>query len=95
MSADNGIYILITALDETGMVEEYRVAHAAAIDNFDWYVENEPENLGIYMQEVWGNSPIFTDWDSANSYAKELHNEIGYTEYGIMCIDASDYVFPN
>lgn len=106
MSADNGIYILSTIRkmkeDRPGEWQKcepyrvYRVAHAQAIDNFDWYSEKEPHNLGAYMKEVWGRSEVFTDRDAAHKRAVEILEEI-YSEnlpveYGIQFID-TDLVF--
>lgn len=71
----------------------YRVAHAQAIDNFYWYKENQLYMLGAYMKDVWGKSPVFYDLKSAMEYAKKLHDECDWTEYGICTIDATEYSF--
>lgn len=104
MSADNGIYILkttdFTAVTDVGNesildgVTAYRVAHAMAIDNFDYYKHSEPSEFESYLSDVWGNSPVFYNRKDALVYAGELQEEIGYTEYGISTIDASDSGFP-
>ena len=117
MSADNGIYILVTRdsmkLEQQerifedngepfvyesltsveGGIDAYRVAHAQAIDNFDYYEETEPHNLGAYMKQVWGKSPVFYDADEAWAYAGEIYGEYEWTEYGIQLIDATRYSF--
>lgn len=75
----------------------YRVAHASAIDNFDYYKEHQLYNLGIYMKEVWGNSKVFTDFDQAHRFARDLESvvkkEVGTVEYGVSTIDASEFIF--
>lgn len=104
MSADNGIYIL-SSLQQRGYdgdhgiswkhkspIRVYRVAHAQAIDNFWWYQDNQPYNLGAYVRDVWGNSPVFTEPEEAYKYAWDLELDWEYTEYGINNID-TDYVF--
>jgi len=103
MSADNGIYILVTKRTRTqknGVVYNdgkehlvYRVAHAAAIDNFDWYKEHQIYNFGAYMKDVWGKSEIYETEADALKAANQLKKEYHYVEYGICTIDASDVVF--
>lgn len=92
MSADNGIYILKTVCTN-GATPHYRVAETSAIDNFKWYEENEPYNLGAYMQDVWGKSPFFKTYNEAFIYAQTLE-EKQYTEYGICNIETT-YRFYN
>jgi hypothetical protein len=100
MSADNGVYVLKTIrtrrLSEIGWerVEPYpvyRVAHAGAIDNFDYYREREPHNLGAYMLDVWGDSPVFEDKQDAISYAHSVEERLSICEYGV-CMIETDYV---
>lgn len=103
MSADNGIYILVTKRTRTqnnGVIindgkehKVYRIAHVQAIDNFDWYKANQLHNLGAYMKDVWGASIVYHDEDAAVIAANKLQKEVGYTEYGINTIDATDMVF--
>ncbi len=103
MSADNGIYILKTkrtALESpkgvwTNRVENfvYRIAHAQAIDNLDFYKRKQPYNLGAYMKDVWGKSEVFTDESKALLAAHNLSEEFDYVEYGVQRIDMSEYVF--
>lgn len=51
MSSDNGVYVLSTVRDRRTEgratvsckpYKVYRAAHAQAIDNFDFYKENQP-----------------------------------------------------
>ena len=101
MSADNGIYILKTIrtrkLDGFAWVKTepypvYRVAHVGAIDNFDWYKENQSYNLGAYMKDIWGNSPVYENKAEALGYASQMEKDIRILEYGISTIE-TDYVF--
>lgn len=102
MSADNGIYILKTTRSRKyeGIASVkcepypvYRVAYANAIDNFDYYKNNYPYNLGAYMKDVWGDSLVYINENTAVIAANEKLKQVGYTEYGIQHIDASDMVF--
>lgn len=101
MSADNGIYILQTIRTrkkenmcwvKTAPYHVYRVSHAGAIDNFDWYKKNQLYNLGSYMKDVWGSSPVFDDKVKALEYASQMEKDIPILEYGIRTIK-TDYIF--
>ena len=96
MSADNGIYILTTikTSKSDGLYHVkcdpyhvYRVAYARAIDNFDWYQEHELHNLGAYMVDVWGNSPVYSTYTDAMTAASTLAKQYDYLEYGISNIE--------
>lgn len=76
-------------------IDAWRVAHTQAIDNFDWYRDNQLYMLGHYMISVWGQSPVFYNLDEARAYARELCDSIDYVEYGIVEIDATDYDLSN
>lgn len=69
----------------------WRVAHTQAIDNFDWYEQNQLYMLGKYMIDVWGKSPVFYDEKEALNYANELEAKVRFTEYGIVSIDRPNY----
>ena len=105
MSADDGIYILKTTdksqqskankscwinKSPEGIIA-YRVAWAQAIDNFDYYKQNEPHNFGYWLHLIWKESPVFYSLQEAREYANEM---IDHTEYGINEIDALEYNFP-
>lgn len=106
MSADNCIVILkttdkfkkenkYTSTNTFGKgIIAYRVAHIQAMDNFDWYAENEIHNLGYWMQCEFGDSAPLYDPDEAYKIAHKLLNSIPYVEYGIVELDASKYNFP-
>lgn len=103
MSADNGVYILQTVRTRRESPERpgrytkcephhvYRVAHTQAVDNFEYYQENEPHNLGAYMQQVWGNSPVFESHEKALLHASGIAKEVtdsGFPlEYGVSTIE--------
>jgi hypothetical protein len=103
MSADNGIYILSTIRNRRETSQGcwgerfehrvYRVAHAQAIDNFQWYKDHEPYNIGAYMVDTWGKSVVYTSAEDALHAAEELAKTIEYLEYGIVSITNTQYVF--
>jgi hypothetical protein len=97
MSADNGIYILITKGAEGS--SEFRVAHAQAIENIEW----EKELYGGVWNpfEVWRyfkDCEVFTSHTEANNYAINLLTEIisrfGVCEYGVSLLKFPDQEFP-
>lgn len=102
MSADNGIYILKTLSTTLGDKEGwyshtdpypvYRVAEAGAMDNFYFYQREQPYNVGAYLKEVWGDSPIFLSESEAWTYAGDLSRGCSILEYGISLIE-TDYIF--
>lgn len=105
MSADNGVYVLETIRNRKVVDSErykaevkcepykvYRVAHAAAIDNFDYYEKKQPYNLGAYMKDVWGSSPVYEDKQEALRVAHEIEESLPICEYGVSVI-RTDYVF--
>ena len=106
MSADNCIAILkttdkfikeneYTLVNTFGKgVTAYRVAHIQAVDNFDWYIENEIHNLGTWMLCGFGNVQPVYHQDEAFEIAHKLLDSIHYVEYGIVELDASKYNFP-
>lgn len=107
MSADNGVYILVTT-DNHKRVNEYttvntfgagitayRVAHCFAIDNLDYAEDKEIHNLGHVMHQYFGGSKVYYSCEEAFLAAQELHDDVGYTEYGISEIDFSEYNFPS
>ena len=97
MSSDNGVYILRTVRDrkeepkgcwvQSDRYYVWRVTHAQAIDNFEWYMRNDPHNLGAYMKDVWGKSPVFMNEQEALVYAHNLAKDIEPLEYGVSNID--------
>lgn len=103
MSADNGIYVLVTKRTRTqknGVIINdgkehlvYRVAHAQAIDNFRCYQEDQIYNLGAYMKETWGSSEVYDTPEKAMNKAFEMTKEYEVLEYGIQVIEAKDMIF--
>lgn len=108
MSADNGIYILVTkgATGEDSL--EYRVAYHRGIDNIqfepDWPSEQPCLNRSILIA-YFGECEVFTDQDKAYEEAKALEaidmtdEEYGYLddnylEDGICGLDYSSVPFP-
>ena len=102
MSADNGIYILrsksewlINGATQVRTPEHfvYRVAHNQAMDNYDWYLNNQLYNLGWNLWTVFKDSYRHTSADSAHYEATAIERGYGYTEYEI-CLIEFDKVFP-
>lgn len=91
MSADNGIYILETN-------DGYRVAEAAAIENFEYYKQKEIHNLGWYMDKVWGRSEVYHNINDAMNKAKDIERDLAKhgwgSEYGIQIIKETEFNFP-
>jgi len=105
MSADNGVYILKTftnKIRENNSVRfvkdkypVYRIVHTTGIDNFDFYENHQPENIGAYLFNIWGKSEVYTDENKALSQAHLMALEIekhGPLEYGVHLIK-TDYTF--
>lgn len=86
MSADNGIYVLLT---ETEIGAEYRVAYSNAIGNI---YGNFNADLGKYegdisrIVSVFGESPVFYTLNEALDYAEEMEQANEYLEDGICVI---------
>lgn len=106
MSSDNCIAILKTT-DKFKVENEYtltntfgkgitayRVAHICAMDNFEYYIENELHNLGYWMYANFPWKEVVYSYEDAISLADKYCKIVGYTEYGIVNIDASKYNFP-
>ena len=72
----------------------YRVAHAQAIDNFEFYKEQELHNLGWWMESIFGRSKIYYDRGGAFKESMRINENIVYTEYGIQEVDAKEFNFP-
>ena len=98
MSADNGIYILVTRdkykrvgryVQAVPEFTAYRVAHAFAVDDLEYLQLNEPYNVGCYLLEVWGKSKVYDNIDEVCKAAKLIEACTGRTEYGIRFIDTA------
>lgn len=96
MSADNGVYVLGTVRDrrQEGRAtvtckpyKVYRIAHAQAIDNFEYYQHDQTYNLGCYMQEIWGQSKVYTTKEDALKEAHNVARLIENLEYGVVVIE--------
>lgn len=95
MSADNGIYVLLT---ETVNGPEYRVTYAHAIDNI---YGDYNHDIGRYegnvknIVSVFGEAPIFHSLNEALDFAEEMEqNSENYLEDGVCVItDFKDLSF--
>ncbi|MDD5220608.1 MAG: hypothetical protein PHV11_08585 [Candidatus Bipolaricaulis sp.] len=74
MSADNGIYI-------AKFPEGYRVIHAQAIDNIDFFPEGTVERRNV-LRDYFGDSKVIKTEEEAWDVAIELSKEYNYLEYG-------------
>jgi hypothetical protein len=86
MSADNGIYVLLT---ESEKGPEYRVTRANAIDNIygEWNSETgkyEGNPLAIF--DTFSNVPVFYTINEALDFAEELEYNSDPTEDGVCVI---------
>ena len=90
MSADNGIYILMTPSSKSGEIFEYRVIEAQAIDNI--FYEN-PEGNPEQIISYFGKCIVYYSSDQAQFAAEALYAKIlnddfcPYLEYGIQVIE--------
>lgn len=90
MSADNGVYILVTLPKVDRVLNyEYRIVHSQAIENIYYYKE------GTALREAelvryFGKAEVITDYIQALVKAHELEFEIlkgiGILEYGVRTI---------
>ena len=98
MSADNGVYILVTR-GSRGK-KEYRVAHAQAIENLFSEFSDDPRGvLNVeYAHLLFGKSRVFTDMKLAGGYAQRIYDEwmdaFGIVEYRIVTLYYSHIRFP-
>jgi len=86
MSADNGIYVLLT---ESEKGPEYRVTYASAIDNIygEWNDKIGKYNGNIQsIKETFGQVPVFHALNEALDFAEELEHNMDPTEDGICVI---------
>ncbi len=83
MSADNGIYILPTPVSRRNPEVEYRVAECQAIENIDYYKEDDKRSKA-YLVVLFGNSPVFTQESEAILAAHKLEKEISESEFPVL-----------
>lgn len=86
MSADNGIYILLTE-SEKGPV--YRVTYASAIDNIygEWNDKTAKYNGDVQaIKSTFADAEQFHTLNEALDAAEFLEGEIGTTEDGVCVI---------
>lgn len=77
MSADNGIYV-------AKFPDGYRVVHAQAIDNLDYYKD---EALRINeIHSYFGRSTVIQTKDAALLEAHRMSKDIPILEYGVCYI---------
>lgn len=91
MSADNGVYILLTK------GPEFRIAHTQAIDNVygEWNTESntwqgDPDSL----LSLFGESKTYHNIEEAYDEAEVIERSVEFTEYGVCLItDFQEHTF--
>lgn len=93
MSADNGIYILVTEAEEG---KEYRVRELQAIENVEWDPKaqkptDDPDVKIENARRMWEGCDVYRSKEEALEYAAAIHQEIMEStfpvlEYGICFI---------
>lgn len=94
MSADNGIYILVTKKPGSGTEKEYRVVYAQAIENMEFGSTQEEKDYSLVCSFGNPKTPIFTDRDKALEYAHDMAKNCTILEYGVQEIDYTHREFP-
>jgi hypothetical protein len=84
MSADNGIYILVSPNKETGFTE-YRVIYAQSIDNIYFQPDHGDFNTE-HLRNYFAKCKFNTSDIDALAYARKLESKYSYLEYGIKWI---------
>ena len=92
MSADNGVYVLVSRgrRKQHGHKQEYRVVQAQAIENIFTWPPTSDEDCRLDNEQVtrlFGPARVFTDRKIAEGYAQGVFDSFGYIEYGIVWID--------
>ncbi len=83
MSADDGIYIIISPNKKTGFTE-YRVIYTMAIDNLIYYSEKkDKQKINLYIPK---GTEVFYSEIEALCFARQLEKEHEFTEYPIQFI---------
>jgi hypothetical protein len=84
MSADNGIYILVSPNKDTGFTE-YRVIYAQSIDNIH-YKPNHGDYNKEQLIDYFGKCKFNVSDVDALAFARKLESKYDYLEYGIKWI---------
>lgn len=94
MSADNGIYILVTKSATSRTGKEYRVIYAQAIDNMEFGKTQEEKEYSLVCSFGNPKTALFQVRDAAILHAHEMAKNYSYLEYGVREIDYSHREFP-
>ena len=76
MSSDNGVYIAT-------FPDGYRVIHAQAIENVDYYPEGSKERKKM-LKDYFGRAKVFKDYEKAKEEAFKKADEINDSDYPIL-----------
>jgi hypothetical protein len=85
MSADNGIYILITPIPHMDL-KQYRVVHCQNIEDIYWDSEKKREVDEIQpdmLREKFGNVEPFTNESAARNLAFEMARKVEAEGHGL------------
>jgi hypothetical protein len=101
MSADNGVYILVTNRGRRGL-REYRVVHCQCIENLTYnpdFPKGRPQVNLEDMIERFGKCTVLTDRKIAEGYAEAVLDHqlepFGVCEYGIVWLEFPEIRFPH
>lgn len=98
MSADNGVYILVTPLlteapngELVEIATEYRVANLQAVENYVWDAAygaetDDPDVHIANARKMWARAKVFYERIDALVEADRLTREYPMLEYGISFI---------
>ena len=101
MSADNGVYILVTNRGRRGL-REYRVVHCQCIDNLTYNPDFPKGHPQVNLEDMvgrFGKCTVLTDRKIAEGYAEalldqELEGSCPVCEYGIVWLEFPEIRFP-
>jgi hypothetical protein len=78
MSADNGVYI-------AKFPDGYRVAHAQAIENIDYYPAGTKERKAM-LKNYFEKSDLYETKEQAFAMGYRIESEFSWTEYGVCYV---------
>lgn len=85
MSADNGVYILVTPTDDG---YEYRVTETSAIENLNWdeSIGDETNDEDVIIKNArgtWHGAKIYYKRGETLEAAHDLYKSLPICEYGV------------
>ncbi len=86
MSADNAIVVGKFTVNGTML---FSVVETSALDNFDYYKNQDFKEYAYYVYDVMGGGQFFLDENAALKKA-HIYNDSRPTEYGVKSMDFTD-----